>query len=356
MLSFVTVHECDVTPRYVLLQPEAYSFTRTVAPDILLTQYKDERFHEIPLDLLDQFIDHDIQRSSFYCPEHQALMQRMLPAAVTIVNKREKKEGKGSLFTRYRAHPVVVEVKKCWRATQTYGEWPTQIIFKDIPAYSQHNKLRHQLTGIVKYAENKLREEKNHRGRLRVRGVDEQTKALIDRLITQNDAVISPPPAPKIEIDLSRVETLRAESEEVLEMLQTNKDEATINTSSAPAPELPDVSGDQVLPEEKNLPEPIISMPDAGTESEMWAQMAKSLDDHQAEALAAILNSNDPQAAIHRIASKQFLMPTMLIDSINELAQDIIGDILIESDDVPQLIDDYYEPMIANIIEKRRSA
>lgn len=91
------------------------------------------------------------------------------------------------------------------------------------------------------------------------------------------------------------------------------------------------------------------------TEDVMWAEFARALKSYQVETLAAIIDGSDPEAAIHHIATAQFLMPTMLVDDINELARDILGDILIESADEPRLVDDYYAPMVSQIISQGRS-
>lgn len=355
MLSLVTVYDCKVSSRDVLRAPEAFDFTVSTAPDVLLTQYVDGNLRELPIALLEKYVDHNIQRSSFYTPEHESLVQRVIPAAIDIINKHHANNGNGSLFAQQAGAPVIIELKRCWRADQTFLDWPTQLYFEDVPAYSQNQKLRCYLTNIVKYTENKLREEKSFRGRLQVQGLDHNTRALLDRLISHNGHVISPPPTvPKIEIDLTKVERLRAESEEVLSMLQI-EEEAIIEESITTPNPLTDLQPVQPVIEASEQ-EPIIDTEKVvESEDEIWIEFAQALEPYQAETLAAIFDGKDPKAAIRNIAMAQFLMPTMLIDGINELAQDILGDILIESADEPRLVDDYYALMVAQIIAQGRS-
>ena len=355
ILSLVTVYDCEVSSFDVLSTPEAFDFTVSNAPDVLLMQYINGNLRELPIALLERYVDHNIQRSSFYMPEHESLVQRVIPAAIDLINKHHANNGNGSLFAQHSGVPVTIELKRCWRADQTYLDWPTQLYFEDVPAYSKNQKLRRYLTNIVKYTENKLRDEKGFRGRLQVQGLDQGTQRLIDQLISHNGHVISPPPpVPKIEIDLSKVKQLRAESEEVLSMLQIEEEEKA--EESIPTSKLSiDLQSIEPVTETPEK-EPIIDTENVvESEDEIWIEFARALEPHQTEALTAIFNGTDPKAAIRNIAMAQFLMPTMLIDSINELAQDILGDILIESADEPRLVDDYYAPMVSQIIKQGRS-
>ncbi|MCB0016360.1 MAG: TerB N-terminal domain-containing protein [Anaerolineales bacterium] len=354
MLSFVSIHACSRSPREVLLESDAFDFALSTGPDVLLARYLDTDLFKIPIALLEQYVDHDIRRSSFYKSGHQALIQQIIPGAVHTISVHHANMGKGPLFKQFEAPPSVIEIKRCWQAEQTYGTWPTQLVFDEVPAYSSNSDLRHYLTNIVKYTENLLREQKNHRGRLQVNGLDQQTKRLLDQLIVRAGKVINPPvPVPKLEIDLAQVAKLRAESEEVQSLLQMEGEGTTFEHPStveyAPQTDqlMPLTAHDKVSSEH----EP------AGDNSEdtVWAEFAQALADHQVEVLAAILNDPEPRIVIHRIATAQFLMPTVLIDDINELAQEFVGDILIDSTEVPQFIDDDYIPMLTNIVSQRRS-
>ncbi|MBK8129236.1 MAG: hypothetical protein IPK53_10080 [bacterium] len=178
---------------------------------------------------------------------------------------------------------------------------------------------------------------------------------MVDRLISHNGNVINPPPTvPKIEIDLSQVERLRAESEAVLSMLQI--EEEAIEDDQPTASKLPsELLTAQPIIETVTKRETVTDSQTIETEDEMWAEFARTLETYQTEVLAAIIDGTDPKAAIQTIATAQFIMPTMLIDGINELARDILGDILIESADEPRFVDDYYAPMVSQIMSQGRN-
>lgn len=352
MAAFVSQNECGVSPPDVLTQPEAHLFTLQAAPDLLLIPYyKDGKpLRKLPLELLDRLVDHSIQESSFYTGGHKGLMQQMLPATLEAINRVCLKRRSKSLFDLFRPAALTVEVKNCWRASQTYPDWPTQLTFADVPAFSQHDRFRQLLTGIVKHTENRLREEKGHRGRLRVDVLDDGTAELIDHFLDRMRQKTAPPVrTQKVEIDIKRVRQLRAESEEVLELLLDGEEERATalrkETEAKPAAVLTPAPSEPISNSEREFSAIVIEF-----EDEAWSTLATRLSDYQVQALGAIIAYEDAGEIIHQLAAEQFMMPAMLLDSINELAQDLIGDILIETDPAPRLSDEYYEPLVAKIV------
>jgi hypothetical protein len=351
MASFASKNQCGVTEQDVLTQPEAHLFSLQAAPDLLLIPYyKDGKpLRKMPLELLDRFVDHNIQGSSFYTGQHKVLMQQMLPATVEAINRVSLKSRSKSLFDLFQPAVLTVEVRDCWRASQTYPDWPTQLTFADVPAFSQHGPFRQLLTGIVKHTENRLREDKGQRGRLRVDDLDGGTAELIDHFLDRmRQKTALPARTQKVEIDIERVRRLRVESEEVLELLLDDEEERAMALRRETEPE-PDAALASAASEPTSASERE-STAVVEFEDEAWSALAARLSDHQVQALAAIIAHEDAGEIIHQLAAEQFLMPTMLLDSINELAQDLIGDILIETDPAPRLSDDYYEPLVAKIV------
>ncbi|MBD2250216.1 tellurite resistance TerB C-terminal domain-containing protein [Nostoc parmelioides] len=79
---------------------------------------------------------------------------------------------------------------------------------------------------------------------------------------------------------------------------------------------------------------------------EEWHTLLKQLPSHEIQVLKIIIEQDNPQASIKKIAEANITMPNLLIDSINERANDIIGELIIETDiDVPKI----YAEHIANV-------
>ncbi|MHC5816850.1 MAG: tellurite resistance TerB C-terminal domain-containing protein [Nostoc sp.] len=65
---------------------------------------------------------------------------------------------------------------------------------------------------------------------------------------------------------------------------------------------------------------------------EEWTKFLENLPVYELQVLKAIVEQDNPKAAIKKIAEANITMPNLLIDSINERASDIIGELIINSD------------------------
>ncbi|WP_251960049.1 tellurite resistance TerB C-terminal domain-containing protein [Nostoc commune] len=75
---------------------------------------------------------------------------------------------------------------------------------------------------------------------------------------------------------------------------------------------------------------------------EEWANFLENLPGHELQVLKAIVEQDNPKGAIKKIAEANITMPNLLIDSINERANDIIGELIINSDsETPEVYPEY---------------
>ncbi|MEH2410513.1 tellurite resistance TerB C-terminal domain-containing protein [Nostoc sp.] len=65
---------------------------------------------------------------------------------------------------------------------------------------------------------------------------------------------------------------------------------------------------------------------------EEWTNFLEILPGYELQVLKAILEQDNPNAAIKKIAEANITMPNLLIDSINERANDTIGELIINTD------------------------
>ncbi len=84
---------------------------------------------------------------------------------------------------------------------------------------------------------------------------------------------------------------------------------------------------------------------------EEWAQFRSALKQHQHQALRAILTMEDPSEELARVADESAIMPEFLIDSINELALDTIGDIIIEPGTTPPAIEEENLEFVRKLVQ-----
>ncbi|MDZ8069713.1 MAG: tellurite resistance TerB C-terminal domain-containing protein [Nostoc sp. DedQUE08] len=66
--------------------------------------------------------------------------------------------------------------------------------------------------------------------------------------------------------------------------------------------------------------------------SEEWTNFLRNLPGYELQVLKAIVEQDNPNSAIKKIAEANITMPNLLIDSINERANDTIGELIINFD------------------------
>lgn len=75
---------------------------------------------------------------------------------------------------------------------------------------------------------------------------------------------------------------------------------------------------------------------------EEWTNFLENLPGHELQVLKAIVEQDNPNSAIKKIAEANITMPNLLIDSINERANDTIGELIINSDsESPKVYQEY---------------
>lgn len=73
-----------------------------------------------------------------------------------------------------------------------------------------------------------------------------------------------------------------------------------------------------------------------------WKNFLEQLPTYQIQVLKAIIEQDNPQKIIKKIAESQITMPNLLIDAINEVANNTIGELIIETrEDKPQIYSEH---------------
>ncbi len=73
-----------------------------------------------------------------------------------------------------------------------------------------------------------------------------------------------------------------------------------------------------------------------------WAKLLEQLPAYEIQVLKAIVEQENPQATIKHIAEKNITMPNLLIDSINERANNTINELIIDPNlETPQIYQDH---------------
>ncbi|OMD78169.1 TerB N-terminal domain-containing protein [Paenibacillus odorifer] len=288
--------------------------------------------------------DYDISKSKFYIGEGNEALEQYIPQVVALINAYVTRKHGSNLVEMFPPGPAVMRERYLFRSAvydiSLYG----YSVLIPVVRISKSPPLRSLITRLFRLTENKLRELMGYRGRLKGINVDADMDDLITRFLkreylkeTQEDK------GPTVVIDPEKLERLQSDSEIVRTMLTVeNMDEQDYEASELEATigEIDPIqdSKEELLPVEVIEEAQAVSI---GSEAE---QFANALSPLQREALLALLDENGSQALL-KLAAANGTMSELLIDEINEIAMDILGDLIIEGEDIVE----EYISMLRNI-------
>jgi len=193
------------------------------------------------------------------------------------------------------------------------------------------SSLKHQQTQLKAAQENLQKLEKQIRDR---RQEKESLEKQITQLQAQKTALRNQPtPTPE-------------PATQQLERQETNR--SGQNGNGKPALE---------RPMSRPKPEPIEEAPwdEDSTEhglSDLWTDFMVQLPEYELQALKAIAHESNPTRILNRIAEDNFTTPAEMIDSINRLAEDIVGERVVKSrGSAPPIVRKEHQRTIKKLIE-----
>lgn len=332
LLSWAQLHQQPIFP--LLEQLPAHSFVFERLPDWRYLPYHNG---ESPLPWSMAFIapllDYDLAKSQFLAAENRLLLEQAIPAVFTAVNTHYHQRTHQNLLT---AHPIPLggtfTVENCYQPPN--NRWSVVIEVPRLPHYTESQPLRKVVTQVVKAIENELRVAKGFRGRLQISLPDDLLAAVRQSMAAQREMLFPPPPKPQVQIDLARTEQLLEETNQVFQLLNLAADPDHI-----PEPEPP-----PAVPTNGRVPH-------LDGLDEAWQAFAAQLTPAHVAVLTAVLNQQLTDTHLRHIASQHNTMPALLLDSLNELAQDSIGDIVLELTPTPHLVDESYHTPLQTICQ-----
>ena len=268
--------------------------------------------------------NYDYRRSKFYTEENAALFDKWIPAVLDRVVQSLSEEGR--LFSATQMDDSRAE-RHAYSGALCVSRIKRRIEV-EYCSFSRSNELRYFITDVIKYTENLLRVHLGVRSRLTIYSLPMSTKRLIDSFLSQ-----ALPPRERV------AKNKREREEESFEKLY-DLPRAPLSLANAAAIEerswqtterLIEAFGES-LPEEPTLPQAPIILPQAPIETPHVAET-------EGDPLTArLLPYRAFFAAIHRgdraeqrkASEESGKLLDALVDEINEIAAEEMGDILLE--------------------------
>lgn len=285
--------------------------------NVVLTELVERRAPlALPVWALEKLSQYRITSSKFYQKGNYALVNTKLPGAVAAVDGAlREKSGKGILET-YAALKLRTESINAFSGALTESPRIYRVKYRN---YTSGLKLQSFLKNLVRYIENALRAHCRYSTRLQGVELAEPVRAYVDAYLkatlAKPKAVETAKEAPKIVLDLSSVNRLRAESNQVRDALIASVGEE--QTSG-------EIPAEALVQRPADAPEGLL------TDLEPVQRILMRLSGEQRTVLD-MMRDADWRTDVRRIQQRlPQAMPEVLVDEINVAALGQLGCALIE--------------------------
>ncbi|MEK3783218.1 TerB N-terminal domain-containing protein [Paenibacillus sp. FSL R5-0810] len=221
LYDFMIVHHLDMPI------PETYDrLPRAISPELKEREYM-RRFSlqpaELTWELLCGLLDYDAEKSRFYQESGRKDMQRYAPKVVALVDSYLAKKTGQRFIDRFQPRPRQVKRYLFRSAVYDHGLHGRTVVLT-ILSLSEYAPLRAYMTGLIRLTENKLRELRGFKGRLRgTEAIGPDVAQLVERYLTkeieQQLEAERKKSIPEVQIDTRKLRRLQRESDEVRDML-----------------------------------------------------------------------------------------------------------------------------------------
>lgn len=332
---------------------------------------------KLSLKLLSRYYEYDITLSKFYRDKGQIALERYIPQVMVVMESYlQRTRGIGLIdhlqLTKEKSIQRTLFRKAVYDDT-LYGK-SIDLTFVPVGESAPFCSL---VTRIFRCTENKLRELLGFRGRLRGKTLDTEFAQVIERYLDKVFAAEQEElkEKPTVRIDMEKLAVLQQESDYVREALMIDEqaysdDKLALDNQLLNQHQGMQAIGEQVTskkdefstspqPEDANVQrttetmEPDDSSTDMETKEEdftlkwedffiaeldgEWILFANEIAPRHVQVIYALLGE-EPDRELMQVAERNGTMPALMLDEINDVAMETIGDLLIDND---RIVPDY---------------
>lgn len=286
--------------------------------------------------LLIQFCsNYDYRKSKFAVGENLALYEKHIPAALAIAICREPDSKQVFSGISLESNSLT---RDAYMGALCAAEMKRRIEL-EFCSFSRSHELRFLVADIIKYSENKIRAHLGIKSRLSVFGLPKSITSVIDAYFNTE--------LPTIKVSKNAEPVAKQEYDKLYDLPKTE-----LSLENADRIEETSWNTTQLLVEAFGGEEEIIR-DEAPAQSEAPTalsddpvdELKKQLGEKYEFIIAAV---NSDFATQRELAKKLSTFPDALADSINDVATDILGDIILEEDDSGYTIIEDYTEMFEN--------
>jgi hypothetical protein len=197
--------------------------------NILIQRQYVEKNIPIDLPLAKMIASYGIECSKFYLDGYGAMVDEKASEAFRRIDEAMRGRFQKSLLQMFYPSDMAVEIRRCY-SSAVYDDNASYTL--KYPDFVNHKPLGDFLDAVLRYTENRLREQANFTGRLRGIELDEIWKSLIDDMlgvtkVTETAQVTAQRRKAKISLDANALSQLRSESEDIRTRLISENQQAS---------------------------------------------------------------------------------------------------------------------------------
>lgn len=277
-----------------------------------------------------------MERSKFCLEGHSALMCEKAASIFNKINKEMLDRFQKNLFQMFCPAKTVLENKRCYASAVYDGNESYSVEYLN---FISHKPLTGFIDSILRYTENKLREQIGFKGRLRSIDIDDVWKQSIDAEFSTfkpHQEVQKQPVA--IQLHADEIDKLRAESDELRDILLIKQQEI----------EQTDHSADKKQQKMEHEP-PGSSSKRLLTDLAEISALLKCCDDEKNHILKLLYENNWGYgiAELSNILGNS--MADMIVDEINALGIKHVGTIIIATEQNQYILEDDFRDEFEHI-------
>lgn len=294
--------------------------------------------------LLETYSDYDYTLSRYYTGGNQVAYDKCIPEALTVALEQAYIDGRG-MFATDRLYRLTRD-SYCGAIIHTGNKRRIDVAFHSC---IRSPDTRRFVTGIVKYAENRLRGRLKIKSKLSATDIAPDDKAQVDayfgpeelpiakKKVVEEETYLKQYDADTTGFDFSTAKQIEDASWRNTDRLTATEPETMVTKESTKVPEEPTataIAANVAITTEETTDKPLAAPADRAEEN-----VSVTKDPSVKEAVAALLDGQFEQ-----YCRAHGLFPGKMAEQINEVFLDVTGDILVEADgNRYSLIEEYRE-------------
>lgn len=316
--DFILVHELDLPFQDLFVRSERGTTGDLMEMELMRLFRTDPK--SLTLDLLSRLSDYDVLRSKFYLDLGRTDLEFYVPKVIALVDSYIHTMHGLRLIDMFHPGEPVARLRYIFRSaiydSSIYGRTVTLRVVN----VSEHAPLRDFITQLIRLTENKLRELRGFKGRLRGAVVEPEIEMIVTRYLDEKFAKAKAEKLPqqKMSIDQQKLAQLTEDSEVVRALL-------TVET-----PDEEEKDAGVIFPPFGQKREGCSAH---GIEQEPVEELLSRLNSEQGLVLESLMGGGGAleEQKLAQVTGDLFM--ELIIDEVNEMSLELLGTLMIIQED-----------------------